>query len=254
MRILLSIFIFSLFTALTGQTTLPYLAWVSPTFTPPSQVHMGSRIGHIATLYCTPQQAKELEQNPEVKYIQDAGKISPNLTRVIPDLRADSVYQKHELQMGYTGKGVLIGVTDWGFDYSHPMFYDTALKQTRIIAAWDQFKTSGPHPAGYTYGTEYNGTAQLLAAQKDTYNIYQYATHGSHVAGISGGGGAGTLNRGVAYDANFLFVTFLVNEAAVLDAFAWMKAKADLLNMPLVINMSWGLYHFGTLDGQQHGW
>ena len=249
MRILLSIFIFSLFTALTGQTTLPYLAWVSPTFTPPSQVHMGSRIGHIATLYCTPQQAKELEQNPEVKYIQDAGKISPNLTRVIPDLRADSVYQKHALQMGYTGKGVLIGVTDWGFDYSHPMFYDTALKQTRIIAAWDQFKTSGPHPAGYTYGTEYNGTAQLLAAQKDTYNIYQYATHGSHVAGISGGGGAGTLNRGVAYDANFLFVTFLVNEAAVLDAFAWMKAKADLLNMPLVINMSWGLYHFGTLDG-----
>jgi subtilisin family serine protease len=245
----LIIILFNISAALAAQSTAPYLALVNTHFTPPAHVHMGSRIGNIVTLYCTPQQAQALQQNPDIKYIQAAGKISPNLARVIPDLRADSVYQKNALKMGYTGKGVLIGVTDWGFDYSHPMFYDTGLNQTRILAAWDQFKTSGPHPAGYTYGTEYTGAAQLLAAQKDTYNIYQYATHGSHVAGIAGGGGAGTANRGVAYDANFLFVTFQVNEAAVLDGFAWMKAKADLLNMPLVINMSWGLYHFGTLDG-----
>ena len=57
--------------------------------------------------------------------------------------------------------------------------------------------------------------------------MYDYATHGSHVAGIAGGGGAGIGLKGVAYDANFLMVTFLINEAAVIDGIAWMKKKAD---------------------------
>jgi subtilisin family serine protease len=153
------------------------------------------------------------------------------------------------LQMGYTGKGVIIGVTDWGFDYTHPMFYDTAIQHTRILAAWDQFKKSGPAPEGFSYGTEYEGEEEILAAQKDTINIYGYATHGTHVAGIAGGGGAGTVHRGVAYEADFLMTTFLVDEAAVIDAFNWMKRKADGLNRRLVINMSWGLYNLGPLDG-----
>ena len=212
-------------------------------------IDIGSRVGNIVTLRMSPDKSKILKNNPGITYFQKAHKIKPNLVRVIPDMRADSVYAKNELMEGYTGKDVIIGVTDWGFDYTHPMFYDTALKHTRILAAWDQFKTSGPHPKGYSYGTEYVGETELLAAEKDTFNIYQYATHGSHVAGITGGSGGGTVHRGVAFDANFLFVTFLVDEAAVLDAFAWMKAKAEFYNKPLVINMSWGLYHFGTLDG-----
>jgi subtilisin family serine protease len=79
--------------------------------------------------------------------------------------------------------------------------------------------------------------------------VYSWATHGSHVAGIAGGGGAGTRHRGVAFEANFLMATFLVDEAAVIDAFMWMKQKSDSLNMPLVVNMSWGLQHLGPLDG-----
>lgn len=88
-----------------------------------------------------------------------------------------------------------------------------------------------------------------MAAGSDTANIYSYSTHGTHVASIAGGCGAGTTYRGVAYDANFLFVTFLVDEAAVLDAWEWMYQKAQAAGKRLVINMSWGLYHFGTLDG-----
>ncbi len=182
-------------------------------------------------------------------YVELSGKNQPLLDKAVHDMRADSVQLGLGLPESYTGKDVYIGVTDWGFDYTSPMFYDTAMQQTRIVAAWDQYKMSGPSPVGFGYGTEYNTPASLLAAGSDTANIYSYATHGSHVAGIAGGGGAGTAYRGVAFDSKFLFVTFLVDVAAVLDAWEWMYQKAQADGKRLVINMSWGLYHFGTLDG-----
>lgn len=210
---------------------------------------VGSQIADIVTLWIDKHSYDELCQMPGIEYIQLAHKLAPSLKRVIPDIKADSVYHSKMLEMGYTGKGVIIGVTDWGFDYTHPMFYDTAIHHTRILAAWDQFKKSGPAPDGFNYGTEYEGEEELLAAEKDTVNIYGYATHGTHVTGIAGGGGAETVHRGVAYEADFLLTTFLVDEAAVIDAFNWMKRKADELNKRLVINMSWGLYNLGPLDG-----
>jgi minor extracellular serine protease Vpr len=182
-------------------------------------------------------------------YVELSQKNQPTLEKALKDTRADSVQLGIGLPEGYTGKDVYIGVTDWGFDYTSPMFYDTALQQTRIVAAWDQFKLSGPAPVGFGYGTEYNSASSLLAAGSDTANIYSYATHGSHVAGIAGGSGAGTPNRGIAFESKFLFVTFLVDVAAVLDAWEWMYQKAQADGKRLVINMSWGLYHFGTLDG-----
>ncbi|MDG1841256.1 MAG: S8 family peptidase [Crocinitomicaceae bacterium] len=184
-------------------------------------------------------------------YLEIAQKIKPTLDKAILDMHVDSVYAGTNLPngQGYTGKNVYIGVTDWGFDYTSPVFYDTSLAQTRIVAAWDQYKTSGPSPSVFPYGTEYDTASELLAAECDTSNIYSYATHGTHVSNIAGGSGAGTSYRGVAFESNFLFVTFLINTAAVLDAWEWMYQKALADGKRLVINMSWGLYHVGTLDG-----
>jgi len=210
---------------------------------------IGSRTGDILTLRLSSAQAKALANRKGVQYMQKANKVQPNLIRVITDLRADSVTAGIGLNSPYTGKDVIIGVTDWGFDYTHPMFYDTALQHIRIVAAWDQFKRSGPTPEGFEYGTVYQGEDELLAAGSDTANIYGNAYHGTHVAGIAGGSGGGTQHRGVAYEAEFLFVTFLVDEAAVIDGFNWMQAEAVSRNKRLVINMSWGLYNIGPLDG-----
>lgn len=181
--------------------------------------------------------------------IQLAGKIKPTLDKAVKDIKADSVQKGYNLPQGYTGKNVLIGITDWGFDYSSPMFYDTLLQDTRILAAWDQYRTAGPAPSGFTYGTELSSLPEFTAAGADTANIYSYATHGSHVAGICGGSGAGTPYRGIAFESQFLFATFIVDESAVLDAWEWMYQKSLSEGKRLVINMSWGLYHLGTLDG-----
>lgn len=210
---------------------------------------VGSKINSIVSLKIPVSQISNVEVIPGLSFLQLAGKIKPELDKAIKDIGADSVHLGINLPQGYTGKDVFIGITDWGFDYTSPMFYDTLLQETRIHAAWDQFKTSGPHPNGFTYGTEYTTPTTLLAAGSDTANIYSYATHGSHVAGIAGGSGAGTIYRGVGFESKFLFATFLVDESAVMDAWSWMYQKAQEASKRLVINMSWGLYHFGTLDG-----
>tara|TARA_R110002050_G_scaffold286088_1_gene436124 strand:- start:78587 stop:80734 length:2148 start_codon:yes stop_codon:yes gene_type:complete len=220
----------------------------------PNGILFGSRIGNIVTLKIPVTQTNLIAQLTNVIYLEIAPRITPKISKALLDLRADSVHNGLNLNQSYTGKDVIIGVTDWGFDYSHPMFYDTALNNTRIIAAWDQFKTSGPAPSNLNYGTEYVGESELLVAQSDTAcTYYNYATHGSHVAGIAGGGGAGIGLKGVAFDANFLFSAIHLDMGSVIDAVSWMKATALAQNKRLVVNMSWGLYYLGPLDGTSLG-
>lgn len=212
-------------------------------------IHWGAQVGPVRSFRIDIQHLDRLADLGCLDYAELAGKVKPHLDRVRSDTRVDSVHRGIGLPQAYTGADVLIGITDWGFDYTHPMFYDTLLTQTRIRAAWDQFKQTGPAPEGYAYGTAYDTPEDLLLAGSDTANIYSYATHGSHVAGIAGGSGAGLNYRGMAFEAQYLFCTFLVDAAAVLDAFDWMRAIAEADQKRLVVNMSWGLYHMGTLDG-----
>lgn len=172
-----------------------------------------------------------------------------HLYRAAIDGRVDSVRAGINLPQEFTGQGVIIGVTDWGFDYTHPVFYDTNMQNYRVLRAWDQFKTSGPAPEGYNYGTEYVGREALLAAQCDTSNVYDYAYHGTHCAGIAGGGGAGTIYRGVAVEAEYLFVSVSLTDQEVIDAWRWMYDVSQQEGKRLVISMSWGLYWLDNMDG-----
>lgn len=212
-------------------------------------VMIGAEIGDIVSVKYPLGMIDNLQTDSNFEYIELAGMVKPMLDRVPWDVRADSVWMGYGLPQGYSGDEVIIGVQDWGFDYTSPMFYDTLLANSRILAAWDQFKTSGPAPSSYGYGTEYSTFADLQTAGADTANIYSYATHGTHVAGIAGGSGAGTEYRGITFESNFLFATFLVNEAAVMDSWDWMYQKAQAEGKRLVVNMSWGLYHMQSIDG-----
>ena len=211
---------------------------------------IGSRIGKILTVYIPTEKVRGIIGINGIEDIEISHKVSgPKLIKATNDISADLVWNGFELPQGYTGKNVIIGITDWGFDYTHPMFYDTTLTNYRIIAAWDQFRNQGPSPSGYLYGTVFEGKQSLISSQCDTSNIYKYAYHGTHVAGIAAGGGASTNYRGVASGSELLFATFLIDEASVLDAYSWMRGVALAEEKRLVINGSWGLYNIGLLDG-----
>ena len=236
-----------------GRCMVGFLGKVKDAFNPDELdraiVHVGARIGDVFSFRVDVYHLDAAAGITGLVYAELAGIAKPTLDKLVGSIHADSVQQGINLPQPYTGDGVLIGVLDWGFDYTHPMFYDTAMNATRVRAAWDQFRQAGPAPASYDYGSEFTTPAALLAAQSDTANIYSFATHGSHVAGIAGGGGAGHNYRGVAFDAQYLFCTFLIDASAVIDGVTWMQQIAEQDGKRLVINMSWGLYHMGTLDG-----
>src|SRR5690606_38590004 len=135
---------------------------------------IGNGVGKIRSLRIKLSELDRINELTQFEYIELAGKIKPSLDKVVFDTRVDSVHAGLGLPRSYTGKNVIIGVNDWGFDYTSPMFYDTTLQETRILAAWDQFRNAGSSPAGYNYGSEFTTAAQLLASQGDTSNQLGY--------------------------------------------------------------------------------
>jgi len=241
-----------------GRYYLPLLAKRKPAGSLNDLIKLGVRITWNSDLFLNMlfpmDRIGELNELTCLEYVESPGHIYPNLDRAIVDLRADSVHRGIGLDMGYTGKDVIIGVIDWGFDYTHPTFYDTLLEKYRIIAAWDQFKKSGPAPQGYDYGTAYYTKDDLIEAGTDTSGHSPgIDTHGSHVTGIAAGSGGGSEYRGVAYDAELLFASPDRDVSAYIDATHWMQEIAKREGKRLVINMSFGNYHKATMDGKSIG-
>lgn len=208
------------------------------------------RIGRIVSIRIN---VKDLE-----KFVQEKDIIEADLSRKVgaidlnyatKDLNAKDVWQGTGLNKAYTGKDVLIGVADWGVDYTHPTFYDSTGMEYRIFAAWDQKREQGPAPEGFDYGSYFDTQASLLEAKCDTSNQYDTGYHATHVGGIAAGSGAGTDYIGVAPEANLLFCTWICDEAHYMDCCTWMRNVAKKQNKRLVINNSWGVYNFGTMDG-----
>ena len=177
----------------------------------------------------------------------------------------------------YTGKGVVVGISDSNFDYTHPMFRD-ANGNLRIKKAWDFF---APNSNGYGgLGTIYTTQEEMLAAQGS--KVAQ-STHGTHVMGIAAGSpwtaktfdGQEMTYRGLAYEADIVAATaYLSTRNDDLDKLLAEKVKGllyddaylqelkdkkveinniiELLsmktafdyaqehNMPCVVNCSWG--------------
>ncbi|MBP3252988.1 MAG: S8 family peptidase [Bacteroidales bacterium] len=211
---------------------------------------VGSKCGRIVTLRLNVNQLDKIAKEKNILEIETARKAAgQNLKEAVYDLGVDKIKQSEQLLMPYTGKDVIIGIADWGFDYTNPNFYDSLMTQYRVLGAWDQYRNQGPAPEGFSYGTVFTDKESLLNAGTDTANIYDTGYHASHVAGITGGGGAGTQYQGVAPQAEWLFLSWLVDEASYMDGCSWMRNVAKQKNKRLVINNSWGVYLFGYMDG-----
>jgi subtilisin family serine protease len=160
------------------------------------------------------------------------------------------------LTTGYSGAGVILGVIDRGFDLEHAAFRRTD-GTSRVLAVWDQTSTEGEPPGGrWTYGTACDSRA--IESGCDLQN--PRAAHGTHVAGIAGGGKVGSNPWvGVAPNADLIFVELPAMDADwettpepasdghICDGVAWIFAQAYEQKKPAVVNMSIGS-HWGPHD------
>lgn len=210
--------------------------------------YIGAISGNVVSLKIPLELFNEQFYFPGIEYLESSTIMEPYLDGAILDIHADSVHNGINLPQSYTGKNVLVGVVDWGFEYIHPTFYDTTMTQNRVVAAWDQVKTTGPSPTGFNYGTVYSNTTEIETAERDTFSfVSDY--HGTHVAGIAGGAGAGTIYRGVGFESDLLFAQMNGHASYSLDAYQWMYNVSQSLGKRLVINNSFGSVRDNPLDG-----
>lgn len=210
---------------------------------------ISSSIQNIRSMRVPIRLVQSLAYHPCIDHIEAGNQIAPFLDQTLKSARADSVHSGlGGLTMPFTGKGVIVAVIDWGFDYTHPVFYDTTLQHLRISRAWDQNKMAGTPPAGYDFGAEYIGKDQLLAAKEDTVYVFGPMSHGTHVAGIAAGAGGGSKYTGVAPESELVLISLKRDDASFIDAITYLCNYADIMKKPLVVNMSFG-NHLGSHDG-----
>ena len=170
----------------------------------------------------------------------DSSRAFTNVTQV-----GEALWQENGLNQAYDGTGIVVGVIDIGFDYTHPTFYtDPEDPSTcRIKRVWNQ-NTTGGSPEMYTYGTEYSTAEEIHAAEHDQTGGY----HATHVAGTAAGTGAGTQFQGMAPGSELVFVPTASTEASIFDGIAYIRSYANSVNKPCAINISMGL-SIGPHDG-----
>jgi Subtilase family len=131
------------------------------------------------------------------------------------DVAATLEFQRPELPED--GTGVVVGLCDWGFDFTHPNFRN-ADGTTRLRALWDQRGSGGDAPAPYGYGRVHL-RAEIDAAltTDDPCATLGYhpasgdpagtGSHGTHVADILAGNRREPGSRvGLASGAEIVFV------------------------------------------------
>lgn len=210
-----------------------------------------------------------VSDTPEIEYVEKPkrfyyGQTFPAGTSCFPPVTMRTPF--------LNGRGVLLAVLDSGITWDLEVFRK-ADGSTRIRYLWDQTVSEetasmryGKMPDGFSLGTEYTAEEINAALQMHALDRYRLipsrdlSGHGTAVAGIAAGKSADSLYTGAAPEAELIVVKLGLpgNSGGVEEGFprtteilrgvTYALRKARQLNMPLVINLSFG-NSYGSHDG-----
>lgn len=239
----------------------------------PPRVRLVAQFGEIATCRLQRSNIRAVRQDEEVlslkasrKIVADNEILSSLPERMVEDeILSTDVRRPASLQE--TGRGVVLGVADWGCDFAYPSFRN-ADGSTRLLALWDQAAPYHPEfPNRYGYGRIY--TAQeinralgspapyaALSYYSADSDIEGDGSHATHVMDIAAGNGRNGGPVGIAPEAELVFVHLaargteglanLGDSVRLLEAVDFIFQTAG--SRPWVINLSVGR-HGGPHDG-----
>lgn len=218
-----------------------------------------------AIVFLFPQDLDKFSTIPEVDYIQLPSRLWYSLEESKSEICVGTIQQNDPASL--YGTGVLIAFLDSGIDYAHPDFRNPD-GTTRIVALWDQTIPTEPTserveehdgdgpPEGFLFGVVYDRDRINLALQQRTRQeqlkivpSVDVSGHGTHVAGIACGNGRASDGRymGVAPEASLLVVKLgeggrigFPKTTRLMEGIEFALQTAQLLQMPLVINISLG--------------
>lgn len=156
---------------------------------------------HIASIPLT--RLASLSLSDRVTRIEASERCSVNLDSIAIQVGAVPVYAGQNLPQAYTGKGVVMGVEDIGFDLTHPTYYSRDLSDYRIKAFWDQLSVDTVGSKLYV-GRDFTTREEMLAVGCARDGKTQ--THGTHTSAIAAGSGYTSPYRGLAWESDICLV------------------------------------------------
>lgn len=167
-----------------------------------------AQVGDICIADIPLSQLGALSANRQVLRIE-AGRSAQTLLDTMAVLtRADAVYAGEGLPQAYTGRGVVVGVEDIGFDVTHPVLWSDG-GEYRVRRFWDQLSADTLSGHRRYVGAAYASADSILAYAHSRDALTQY--HGTHTSGIAAGNGYDGQYRGVAYESDICLVSNAVN-------------------------------------------
>lgn len=206
-----------------------------------------------------------------VRYCKKPRKLNSLLDKSRELSKVDLVHDSlsNAVGMEIDGEGVIVGILDTEFDLSHPAFLNDSGK-SRFLALWDFYpeddegipsfaysKERVPYGAAM-YGDELNkfvkfgmgrdchGTfvGNIAAGYNDNNEFYGYAPK-AHLVGVKIFQDSDEVIDTVG---NPFYQQYTAYDGSVEDGIEWIFAIADSMDMPCVINMSFG-HSYGPHDG-----
>lgn len=150
-----------------------------------------------------------LSNRKEVKRIEAHRPLSVNLDTTNVIVHADGVRSGVSLSHPYTGKGVIVGVQDIGFELTHPTFYSTSTGEYRIKRFWDMLDADSIG-SGLFVGRDYKSQSEILQKGHATDGAKQF--HGTMTSSMAAGSGYDTPYIGMASEAELCFVANAVGD------------------------------------------
>lgn len=198
-----------------------------------------------------------LEDYDGVKFVSFDAVATPLMDNARVDTGVDKVHAGTGFTQAYTGKGVIAGIFDIGFDPNHINFRQ-ASGATRITTLYHYYS------AGYT---NIYDASNLNLFETDT----KTGTHGTHTSGCMfgsyrgpssewGTGSASAIDKsgkaipyyGVAYEAELYPACGQLYASSYIDYLKRMKNVSQTTGKPVVVNFSFGSIG-GVLDPTYSG-
>ncbi|MBQ8315588.1 MAG: S8 family serine peptidase [Lachnospiraceae bacterium] len=194
---------------------------------------------------------------PEIEYVE---KPKPFYFQDITALRESCISTVTDREPFLTGKGVLVAILDSSIDFYNENFRNGD-GSSRIEALWDQSLAPDAElgrvsPEGFQTGVEFTkeqiDAALSLGSEAEARRFIptvDVSGHGTAVAGILAAGGTAEepFRKGVAPEASLLIVKLgaqrenaFPRTTEIMRGVTYALRKARELQMPLVINLSFG--------------
>lgn len=179
----------------------------------------------------------QLTQQAEVKQVELSRQFKPKMDKARAVTKVDKIHSKEGLETPFTGKGVVLGVIDQGFQYKHPAFMTADGANSRVVAGWIRRDIA-----------KYGQRAQTSPWRNVPPGGEQEDSHATHVTAIAAGTDVGNGYGGVAPDAEIIMIPSNFNDSEIMQDVKFVKDFADNAGKPWVVNMSFGS-QMGPHDG-----